>query len=153
MARKRYAPGLAEDSPKLDISSMIDATFLLLIYFLITTTILPREQDITMALPGRTTLDTPVKLDPKIITIEGNGTIFTGAKANRIPMDTDPNLRNVPKLLAELNHYYHTARAIGSTPLVQIHADNDASHQRVLDVINALTKTGITHVTFTDTPH
>jgi hypothetical protein len=39
--------------PALDISSLIDVCFLLLIYFLVTSTITPRETDLGMALARR----------------------------------------------------------------------------------------------------
>ena len=55
MARKKIAEALEDDEPGLDISSLIDVCFLLLIYFLVTTTIQPREQDLRMSLPAAIT--------------------------------------------------------------------------------------------------
>ena len=40
------------DEPRLSIAPLIDVCFLLLIYFMATTTILPAEKDISTALPG-----------------------------------------------------------------------------------------------------
>mgnify|MGYP005848094735 CR=1 FL=1 len=150
MARKKRATGLGDDTPKLDISSMIDATFLLLIYFLVTTTILPREQDIQMALPAAAPSEKPPEIEPKLISIEANGAIFIGADSNRIPMDSDPNVRELPQLLEDLRSYASIARSADTTPLVQIYVDGGASQQRVIDVLNALTAVEINKVTFTD---
>ena len=45
MARHRRATALEEDKPELSISPLIDICFLLLIYFLVTTTIKQKERD------------------------------------------------------------------------------------------------------------
>ena len=52
MARHRKYEAEEESDPALDISSLIDVCFLLLIYFLVTSTITPRETDLGMALPS-----------------------------------------------------------------------------------------------------
>jgi biopolymer transport protein ExbD len=53
-------------------------------------------------------------------------------------------------LLAQLDMYASAARAANATPLVQIHADDEASQQRVIDVLNALAAVDIHTITFTD---
>ncbi|MBG7607508.1 MAG: biopolymer transporter ExbD [Verrucomicrobia bacterium] len=50
-ARYKKSHFESDTEPQLDISSLIDVCFLLLIYFLVTCTIQPREQDLLMALP------------------------------------------------------------------------------------------------------
>ncbi|QQL43946.1 biopolymer transporter ExbD [Sulfuriroseicoccus oceanibius] len=51
--RERKSPKLATaQEPGLDISSLIDVSFLLLIYFLVTTTLKPKEVDLGFRLPG-----------------------------------------------------------------------------------------------------
>jgi biopolymer transport protein ExbD len=151
MARHRkYEP--AEDAyPELDISSLIDVCFLLLIYFLVTSTIKPRETDLGMALPSAnpTPLEQP-DIEPLFIRIEANGSIFTGIGADQLAMDSDTSARQLPLLLAQLDMYASTARASDKKPLVQIHADDDASQQRIIDVLNALAAVKINTVTFTD---
>ena len=52
MARHKRRAKEAASEPELDISSLIDVCFLLLIYFLVTSTITPREQDLGMSLPA-----------------------------------------------------------------------------------------------------
>jgi biopolymer transport protein ExbD len=150
MARHKRDEALEEDEPKLDISSLIDATFLLLIYFLVTTTIQPRESDVPMKLPSSAPSDKQPEIEPRLISIEQDGRIFVGAKSSRIPMDTDANSRQVPLLYENLRSYKETAEAANTTPVVQIWVDGEASQQRVIDVMNALTGVGIRSVTFTD---
>ena len=52
MARHKRQQLEPEEEPALDISSLIDVCFLLLIYFLVTSTIKPRESDLGLQLPG-----------------------------------------------------------------------------------------------------
>ncbi|MEM1084247.1 MAG: biopolymer transporter ExbD [Verrucomicrobiota bacterium] len=150
MARHKKHQTLEEDEPKLDISSLIDATFLLLIYFLVTTTIQPREQDVQMTLPAAAPSETPPDIEPRLIKIDANGAIFSGTGASQLPMDTDPDVRELPMLTAELKAYKEAADSTNSEPLVQIYADGGASQQRVIDVLNALSGVKISKVTFTD---
>ena len=149
MSRHKRDEAMEEDQPKLDISSLIDATFLLLIYFLVTTTIQPREQDVPMTLPAAAPSETPPEIEPKLIKIDASGAIFVGAGAAQIPMDSDDN-RDVPMLFSDLKSYSDSAKSASSEPLVQIYVDGGAAQQRVIDVLNALTGVGISKVTFTD---
>ena len=150
MSRHKRDEAMEADEPKLDISSLIDATFLLLIYFLVTTTIQPREQDVPMTLPAAAPSETPPDIEPKLIKIDANGAIYVGTGAAQIPMDTDVDSRDVPLLFADLKSYSDSARSADSEPLVQIYVDGGASQQRVIDVLNALTGVNIAKVTFTD---
>jgi biopolymer transport protein ExbD len=151
MARHRKYEAQEDASPELDISSLIDVCFLLLIYFIVTSTIKPRETDLGMALPAAN--PTPAEqpdIEPLFIRIEANGSIFTGIGADQLAMDSDTSVRQLPLLLAQLDMYASAARAANATPLVQIHADDDSSQQRVIDVLNALAAVKINTVTFTD---
>lgn len=150
MARhKKYRPE-EEEEPALDISSLIDVCFLLLIYFLVTSTITPRESDLSMALPSATPSEERPRLDPMFIKVEASGAIYTGVGASQMPLDSDAGDRRVPLLTTALRAYAETARASNETPLVQIWVDGEAEQQRVVDVLNALAGARITSVTFTD---
>ena len=150
MARHRKRRPYQDDPPKLEISSLIDICFLLLIYFLVTSTLVPRETDLDMRLPAQVLSDATPELDPLFIRIDGNGMIFLNTGPAQETMDTDPDDRDVPMLLSRLRLSADAARSAGETPIVQIYADGNASQQRVIDVLNALAKAGISSVTFTD---
>jgi len=151
MARHRRQEAPEEEKPGLDISSLIDVCFLLLIYFLVTSTLTPRETDLGMALPAANPDPTQQpEIDPKFIRIDATGTIYVGVGASQQVMDTDVAVRNVPLLRADLDMYASAARASNATPLVQIYADGGATQQRIIDVLNALAGVGINTVTFTD---
>ena len=135
MARsKRFAP--REEEPELDMSSMIDVSFLLLIYFIITSTLDPKEADLGMKLPTTTSSSssTPTDIDPMDITVNSEGHVI----ANEEILDTDATKREVPQLLEKLRDYVSAAKLTDSETVVIISADNAASGQRFLDVLNAL---------------
>jgi biopolymer transport protein ExbD len=150
MARHRKYEAHEDAEPALDISSLIDVCFLLLIYFLVTSTIKPRESDLGMALPAANPSTEQPEIDPLFIRIESNGSIFTGTGPSQQAMDSDVSVRELPLLRGQLDMYASAARAANSKPLVQIYADGEASQQRIIDVLNALAGVNISSVTFTD---
>lgn len=150
MARHRKYEAAEEADPALDISSLIDVCFLLLIYFIVTSTITPRESDLGMALPAANPSSEQPEIEPMFIRIEANGAVYTGAGASQQAMDSDMSVREMPLLRGQLDMYASAARAANSKPLVQIYADGGATQQRVIDVLNALAGVNINSVTFTD---
>jgi len=150
MARHRKYEAEEEANPALDISSLIDVCFLLLIYFIVTSTITPRESDLGMSLPAANPSTEQPEIEPLFIKIEPSGAIFSGVGASQQPMDSDPTVRELPLLKSQLDLYSSAAKAANTKPLVQVWADGEATQQRVIDVLNALAGAGINTVTFTD---
>ena len=150
MARKKTSDVREDDEPGLDISSLIDVCFLLLIYFLVTTTIQPREQDLNMQLPAAAPSDTPPSLAPMFIKVDKTGTIAINTGPAQETLDSDVNVRQLPLLKERLDQYAAGARAGGDQPIVQIWADPEALQQRIVDVLNCLASAEIKSVTFTD---
>lgn len=151
MARHKKSTVEQEESPELDISSLIDVCFLLLIYFLVTSTIKPREQDLGMALPANSPPSTEQpKIDPLFIKVDVSGAIFTGVGDAQQALDTNADSRDLPLLNQQLQLYSNAAKNAGNNPLVQVWVDPGTVQQRVIDVLNALALAGITSVTFTD---
>lgn len=137
MSRKKTMPKEEMDNPALDISSLIDVSFLLLIYFLVTSTLEPRESDLSMELPTESGQTSNIKIDPlKIrLTQSGEVSIADQVMANDAAMET------------ELDRYKELTDATGNKPLVIISADDEAKQQRFIDLMNALARVGITTVT------
>jgi len=150
MARHRKYETIEDADPALDISSLIDVCFLLLIYFIVTSTIAPRESDLGMALPAGAPSTEQPEIEPLFIRVDANGALSTGTGAAQQAMDSDPSVRDVPLLRSQLQLYADAARAANSTPIVQIYVDGEATQQRVIDVLNALAGVNINSVTFTD---
>ncbi len=151
MARHKKSTVEPEADPELDISSLIDVCFLLLIYFIVTSTITPREQDLGMALPANSppSSEQP-KIDPMFIRVDASGAVFSGAGDAQQALDSDASARDLPLLLSQLQLYAAAARSAGNNPLVQISVDPGATQQRVIDVLNSLAAVEISSVTFTD---
>ena len=142
---------LAQDSPPgIDISSLIDVCFLLLIYFITTTVILPAERDLPMGhgLPGDE--KTKSTIDSVLIQIHSSGEIIEGQGFGELQLDADPGVRDLPLLESRLDVRRQVARATGQELMVVIAADHDARTQRVVDVLNVLAGMEIGKVTFRD---
>ncbi len=150
MARHRRVERPEEDKPELSISPLIDICFLLLIYFLVTTTIKQKERDTTMQLPSAAPTDVQPDIQPFFIKVDENGYIYANTGTSQEVLDTDTASRTLPLLDQRLDIYAASARLGDSQPLVQIYAEGKAMHQRVVDVLNVLRKYQIDKVTFTD---
>lgn len=150
MARHKKGKALDDDEPVLDISSLIDICFLLLIYFLVTTTIVRSETDTNMQLPAAAPSDDIPEIKPMFIRVDGTGVIFINTGPAQERLDDDPENHKLPLLAERLETYSQGARAAGQEPLVQVSVDGEALHQRAIDVIDTLRSNEITKVTFTD---
>ena len=73
MRRKKMTQDL---KPQIPIAPLIDAVFLLLIYFMVTSSMERQESDIPFELPGTVEQDEPVDMpDQQIIEIRANGQV------------------------------------------------------------------------------
>jgi len=145
MARRK-AP--KEENPELDMSSLIDVSFLLLIYFLVTSTLDPKEADLGMTMPTNTSSSpSEVEIDQMTVEVNGSGHIVL----NEEVLDTDIDNHEVPLLLDRLRTYAESARLTDSQPMVIIAADDASKGQRFVDVLNALSdkQVDIRNVTIT----
>ena len=148
---KRQKSTTTPDAPSLDISSLIDVCFLLLIYFLVATTIQKSETDLALKVPTQQSSDPYIpEIDPLLVRVDERGGILVGAGEHAQLMDQDESSRNLPLLSSWLKSYADNARAAGKEPIVQIWADREARQQRVIDVLNVLAGQQIQLATFTD---
>lgn len=150
MARHKFHEPLEASEPLLDISSLIDVCFLLLIYFLVTSTITPRENDLGLGLAGMPTGEYQPPIESLAIRVDAAGTIHTGIDAGMQTLDSDVSIRSLPLLKSHLDLYAAAARASGSIPLVRLDADSESTQQRVIDVLDTLALVGIRNVAFED---
>jgi len=141
--RRSSSPFVKHEDPEFNISPLIDVAFLLLIYFLVTTTLIKQEADLSMALPGVSSVESdPVQIDQMFIEIDPAGTILV----NRDVVDSDMTVRSVPNLTDRLTRYAAAAEIAQSDPLVVIKCDGRVPEQRFIDVLNACAKAGIRNV-------
>ena len=148
MRTKSKPHAQADKDPSLDMSSMIDVSFLLLIFFLLTSTLDPKEGDLGMTLPGDLKMHPGERLDvdEMHITIEANGNIIVDNNT----LDTDINHRSLPLLNDKLQQYKAATDLTSSEPLVLVEASNDVAGQRFVDVLNALAKVNIKNISIVD---
>ena len=151
MARRHRHEAFEEDAPELNISSLIDVCFLLLVYFIVTTTLQKQETDLDLLLADDQPVAERLPIESLLIRIDASGAVYTGSKSREMLLDTDPDVRDLPLLNQQLEMYASASRSSSIQPLVQICADDEASQQRVIDVLNALAGKGISNITFTDT--
>ena len=152
MARHRRVTPPEEDKPELSISPLIDVCFLLLIYFLVTTTIKQKERDNSMALPSAAPSEAQPDIQPFFIKISNEGHIYANVGAAQELLDTEAQgtERTLPLLDQRLKIYAAAAKTGKSKPLVQVYVEAEAEQQVVSDVLNHLAKHDVSTVTFTD---
>jgi len=139
MAKKRNAQ--PEEEPAMDISSLIDVCFLLLIYFIVATTLTPEENDIQQTIPApstNTSQETPKH--PKLeIELSSDGLVSIRSGSKSEALDGNALSRELPMLKRRVRMY-----ASGSTDpkrmdlQVQIYIDGNAKQQRFMDVMNVI---------------
>lgn len=139
-----------EENSPLEISSLIDICFLLLIYFLVATTLQKKETDLPLAMPvpGKPSVDLPDT--PLFIRLDAVGAVYAGVGDHAQLLDTDAASREVPLLVNTLRLYAAGIKAGQREPLVQLALADGANQQRVMDVLNAFVAAEITHVAFED---
>ena len=132
------------DEPELSIAPLIDMTFLLLIYFICTCSLIMPEADLGIRLPGMIAQATQVEMpDEQMIEVRENGQIFL----NDREFDSATS-RDLPDLQQTLRHYRAASQAAGNPALITIWADDNSEHQRVIDVMNACAAAKIKDVPF-----
>jgi biopolymer transport protein ExbD len=131
----------------LDITPMIDMTFLLLVYFMTTASLVKSEAEIGIRLPGMVQQAQAVDMpDEQIIEITATGTVFLNGRQY-----DSPTAQELPELCSILQRYRASSGAARNEAMVTIAATDDTTHQRVVDVMNACAAAGIVNVTFAAT--
>ena len=142
MAKKRSL-FQAGSEPELSISALIDVAFLLLIYFIVSTTLEKQEADLSLVLPGTSSTSvSPVQIDPMLISIEESGAI----RVNQEITDTNSEDRRLPALTERLKRFAASAELTSSKALIVIDCAGEVEQQRFIDVLNACQNAGLTNI-------
>ena len=148
MARRKYFKLEDDEDPELDISSLIDVSFLLLIYFIVTSTLQKRETDLGLVLPSTVPTDSTEPTDPLAIEISADGSI----KVDKIEIEPavgDGVASTVPALRTRLKEYKDNLGLVNEKAMVVLAAADDGKTQRFVDVVNALASVEISSITMT----
>ena len=133
-----------EPDASVDMTPMIDCVFLLLVFFMVSTTFNKQEADISFALPGTAEQSDSVEIpDEQIVQITENGNVFLNDLEYDAPTDPD-----MPELIKTLELFRQTAEANKVPAMITIAPEDDVKQQRVVDVLNACTAAKIANVTF-----
>lgn len=141
---KAWLDELINESTELQIAPLIDVVFLLLIYFMVSSSLKRSEADLSMSLPSDVAQPSEMKMpDEQIIEVLSNGRIVLNDREYRDASKTD--LQDLEKTLVR----YREASVLMNTPaMITIAAEDDSRHERVIDVLNACAGAEITSVTF-----
>jgi biopolymer transport protein ExbD len=125
----------ARNSPEVDVTPLIDVVFLLLIFFMVSTTF-ERESQILIELPEATGEEAEHKKDELDITINIAGTFFVNQR-EVINTEIETLKRAISKAVGERR----------DLPVI-INADARTPHQAVMTAMDAASQLGLTRMTF-----
>ena len=135
---------LINEKTELQIAPLIDVVFLLLIYFMVSSSLKRSEADLSLSLPSQVAQSQSVKMpDEQIVEVLANGTIvLNGREFN------DPQKRDMSDLEHTLTRYREASLLTGNPAMITVAPNDDSVHERVIDVLNACAGAGIKNVTF-----
>ena len=133
-------------SLKLDMSSLIDVVFLLLIYFLVTASLIKKEADIGFMLPANVAVEDmreiPVEV---IIQITEDGTVEV--EGMRFAFED----HSLDDLVVQIAGLKEIAKSQNSPFFVNVIPSAEAIHLRIIDVMDACAAAGVNSLTFAKT--
>lgn len=150
MKRRHKGKSSAEVNLGFQIAPMVDVVFVIMLFFMVLAGSVQIENAHNTKLPGtleKPQTDTPLP-DEIAIRIEDDGQVYL----NEDPLDstdtTTPQGKLLPELANNLNQLRESSEASNSVVLVTIYANEQAKYERVVDVLDALTRAKIANVTF-----
>ena len=131
---------------ELQIAPLIDVVFLLLIYFMVTASLIKKEADLGFMLPAK--VDVPESLDIPIevlIEVSEDGNILIEGMI----FGEDEN--NLDDLIGQLLSLKEAADTSGSELIVNILPEDKALHGRIIDVMDACAAADVKNMSFSMT--
>ena len=144
MKRKRSRDGSGVVNLGFQIAPMIDVVFVIMLYFMVMAGAVQIENAHNTKLPGTVETKESVVLPDEIaVRIEDDGQVYL----NDDPLDS-PTSKDLPEFAHNLTLLNEASTASKSKVLVTIYANELAKYERVIDVLDALTRAKIGDVTF-----
>ena len=141
---KAWVDELINEKAELQIAPLIDVVFLLLIYFMVSARLKRPEADLSLALPGAVSVSTQMDIpDEQVIEVTAAGQIILN---NKVYASQDKS--DLAGLEYTLSRFSQAAKISKTKAMITIAADDDAVHERVIDVLNACAAADIKNVTF-----
>jgi biopolymer transport protein ExbD len=134
----------AEVNLGFQIAPMIDVVFVILLFFIAQASTIQVETSHVTKLPGTVeSKEGIITPDEIAVRIEDDGQVYL----NDDPLDT-PEAKNLPEFASSLNQLRESSDASKAEVLVTIYANDLARYERVVDVLDALTRARISNVSF-----
>ena len=137
---------LMNKKTELQITPLIDVVFLLLIYFMVTASLIKKEADLSFMLPAKVDTPDPINLPIEVLIevsevgdILINGMIF-GHESN-----------DLDDLIYQLASYKEAADSSRSDLIVNILPDDKAVHGRIVMVMDACAAAKVENMSFSMT--
>jgi len=127
------------------IAPMVDVVFVIMLFFMVLAGSVKIENAHNTKLPGTVVLETsstPLP-DEIAIRIEEDGQVYL----NEEMYDT-PLVKELPDLTNSLMQLQQSSKASNSVVLVTIYANEQAKYERLIEVLDSLTRAEIANVTF-----
>lgn len=134
---------ITDEKVELQIAPLIDVVFLLLIYFMVTASLIKKEGDISFMLPAQMDQSEPIDM-PIEVTIE----IAESSDVVVEGMVFDRNDRELDTLISRLVEFREAAESSGSELIVNIMPHDDVLHSRIINVMNACAVAKVKNASF-----
>ena len=133
-----------EEKGGVPIAPMIDVVFLLLIYFMVASTLERQEADLSFQLPGTVEQAEPLDLpDEQIIEIRPDGQVVV----NDYPYDR-PGASRFDELASMLTRFREASSANKVEAIITVSPDDAVLHRQIVKVMDACSIAGIEAVNF-----
>jgi biopolymer transport protein ExbD len=128
---------------ELQIAPLIDVVFLLLIYFMVTASLIKKEADIGFMLPANVAVEDMQEIPVEVlIEITSDGTVQV--EGMRFSYDD----RELNDLVTQVAGLKAIAASQNSPFFVNVLPHQDALHRRIIDVMDACAAAGVNSLTF-----
>lgn len=125
----------SRDEVDLDITPLIDVVFLLLIFFMVSTTF-EHNSEINITLPSSSKNVTEKKSDAVNISLDAQGNVYINGEIIR-----NDQLETIKMALSDA--------LVGlKEPPIIINADSNATHQSVVKIMDVASQLGLFNITF-----
>lgn len=153
MARHKQLKTEEQGEPEMEISSMIDCCFLLLIYFLVATSLVSEKKlDISIPSNDNSKSNNKPPVDPGRISVRADGSVSWNddlVVADALNPTVEPGTaeyraqRKLDQLVQQLTQLKSMAESVQAEPIVMLKGAPGTPHQRIVDVMAALAEAGI----------
>ncbi len=137
---------LMNKKAELEIAPLIDVVFLLLIYFMVTASLIKKEADLSFMLPAKVDSSEPLQLPIEVlIEVSEVGDILING------MIFGKDEQNLDDLIGQLLTLKEAADSSGSELIVNIMPNDKALHGRIIKVMDACAAAEVKNMSFSMT--